>query len=198
VREPSPNLAPKTYEKYELFCRVYLSPGLGSRRLDRLEVRDIRTVLNGLRKICQCCAQGKDTARPAAKRRCCAIGQCCRQQLSERTIRDLRGTLRAALGNAVAEELVTRNVAAVVRLPAPRNSRRSWWTVDEARAFLESARSDQDPLYAACALVLVLACAVVKRSGSPGPASISLRVSCTSAGRCSALVHGRCPADPGP
>jgi hypothetical protein len=78
-----PNLAPKTYDKYEMFCRLYLSPGLGARRLDRLEVRDIRPWLNGLRKVCRCCAQGKDTARPAAKRRCCALGQCCGQHLSD-------------------------------------------------------------------------------------------------------------------
>src|SRR5262249_52376005 len=75
--------------------------------------------------------------------------------LSDRTIKDIRDTLRAALGNAVAEELVTRNVAAIIRLPAPRKGRRSWWTVDEARAFLESARLDRDPLYAAYVLVLV-------------------------------------------
>ena len=34
-------------------------PGRGALRLDRLEVRDIRPRLNGLRKICPCSAQGK-------------------------------------------------------------------------------------------------------------------------------------------
>jgi integrase len=151
-----PNLAPKTYEKYEMFSRLYIAPGLGARRLDRLEVRHLRPWLNQLRQVCQCCAQGKDTARPAAKRRCCAIGRCCGQQLSDRTVKDIRDTLRSALSNAVAEELAVRNMAAVVRLPAPRKTRRSWWSVDEARAFLESARLGKDPLYAAYVLVLVL------------------------------------------
>jgi len=65
-------------------------------------------------------------------------------------------SLRAALTKAVAEELITRNVAAVVRLPAPRKPQRQSWSADEARKFLESARSDNDPLYAAYVLILVL------------------------------------------
>ena len=74
--------------------------------LDRLQVRDIRTWLNQLRTTCQCCAQGKDATRPADRRRCCAIGARCHQVLSERTIKDVRDVLRAALANAVAEELL--------------------------------------------------------------------------------------------
>jgi len=124
--------------------------------LDRLQFRDIRTWLNQLRTTCQCCAQGKDATRPADRRRCCAIGACCHQVLSERTIKDVRDVLRAALANAVAEELLPRNVAAIVRLPTPRKPQRQWWSVEEARAFLGSARRDQDPLYAAYVLILVL------------------------------------------
>jgi integrase len=136
--------------------RLYIVPGLGRKRLDRLQVRDVRVWLNRLRQACQCCTQGKDAARPHNDRRCCAIGRCCQNRLSDRTIRDVRDTLRAALGNAVAEETLTRNLAAVVRLPVSRKGRRNWWSVDEARAFLESARTDRDPLYGAYVLVLVL------------------------------------------
>ncbi len=118
-----PNLAPKTTERYQLFTRLYIVPGLGGKRLDRLQVRDVRTWLNRLRTECQCCAQGKDAARPPERRRCCAIGQCCEQTLSSRTIKDVRDTLRSALGTAMAEELVTRNVAGVVRLPVPKCDR---------------------------------------------------------------------------
>jgi integrase len=151
-----PNLAPKTAERYALFIRLYLVPGLGMKRLDRLQVRDIRVWLNRLRTTCQCCAQGKDKSRPSGTQRCCAIGVCCHQVLSDRTIKDIRDTLRAALANAVAEEQLARNVAAVVRLPAPRTRQRQWWSVEEARTFLESARCDRDPLYAAYVLILVL------------------------------------------
>src|ERR1700729_2871986 len=68
------------------------------------------TRLNGLRDTCQCCAQGKDKRRAAPK--CCAVGQCYRQLAAERTIRDAWTVLRAALDNAVREELISRNVAA--------------------------------------------------------------------------------------
>jgi integrase len=73
-----------------------------------------------------------------------------------RTLRDLRAVLRSALGNAMREELVGKNVAALVKLPAVRRTRRKAWTVDEARRLLDSARAEGDPLYAAYVLVLVL------------------------------------------
>jgi integrase len=57
---------------------------------------------------------------------------------------------------AVEDELVSRNPVAVIRLPAPRTRKRRWWTVDDARRFLESARSTGEPLYAAFVLILVL------------------------------------------
>jgi integrase len=153
-----PNLAPKTYEKYELFSRLHIIPHLGAKHLDKLQVRDIRQWLNKLSRICQCCAQGKDVARLEEKRRCCAIGKCCQGVLSAETRKDARNVLRAALTCAVEEQLITQNCAAIVRLPnrrEPRRKRRSW-TVDEARQFLESARHDDDVLYAAYVLVLVL------------------------------------------
>lgn len=71
-------------------------------------------------------------------------------------VSDIRNTLRSALSNAVAEELPTRNVAAPVKLSPVRKRRHRSWSSDEARAFLESARTDEDPYYAAYVLVLVL------------------------------------------
>ena len=56
----------------------------------------------------------------------------------------------------MAEELIPRNAASVIRLPTSRRAKRVPSSVDEARAFLESARHDDDPLYAAYGVVLVL------------------------------------------
>jgi integrase len=153
-----PNLAPKTCENYELFSRLHIIPHLGAKRLDRLQVRDIRHWLNELSRICQCCAQGKDAKRPADRRRCCAVDQCCHETLSAVSRTDARNVLRAALTCAVEEQIITRNTAAVPRLPVRRGPRRKHrsWTVDEARRFLESARRAGDPLYAAYVLILVL------------------------------------------
>jgi integrase len=70
---------------------------------------------------------------------------------------DARDTLRAALAHAVTEdELLSRNPAGMVRLPAPRSLKVRPWSVAEACAFLESARADNDPLYTAFVLMLVL------------------------------------------
>jgi integrase len=151
-----PNLAPATAANYDMFVRLYIVPVLGKRKLDKLAISDVRTWLNNLRDTCQCCAQGKDTRRAPGKQQCCAIGKCCQQLASERTIRDAWTTLRAALNNAVREELIPRNVAALVRVPKPRRRKIKPWSVDEARAFLESARRRADPLYAAYVLILVL------------------------------------------
>jgi integrase len=153
-----PNLAPKTCEKYELFSRLHIIPHLGATRVDRLQVKDIRQWLNKLSRICQCCAQGKDAARPEGKRRCCAVGTCCHEVLSAESRKDARNVLRAALTCAVEEQLIASNHAAVIRLSTRREPKRkrSSWTVDEARRFLESARRDDDVLYAAYILILVL------------------------------------------
>ena len=152
----NPNLAPSTCANYEMFVRLYIVPALGDRRLDKLSVRDIQSWLNWLRQQCQCCVQGKDTARPPGRRRCCATGHCCRQTVSDRTARDAWTALRNALNNAVREETLTRNAAALVRVSKPRARKTKPWSVDEARRFLESARAAGDPLYAAYVLILVL------------------------------------------
>src|SRR5690606_25050776 len=99
------------------------------------------------------CAPGQD--RP----RCCAIGKCCGQVLSRRTIADARATLRVALNNAITEELLSRNVAALAKLLRERRRRSKVtkpWSVEEARQFLVSAEEDRDPFYPAYALILVL------------------------------------------
>lgn len=151
-----PNLAPLTAATYETMVRLYIVPGVGTKRLDRLQVRDVQTWINQIPKTCQCCTQGKDARRVPAKRRCCAIGRCCHSAASGQTVGDIRKVLRSALSQAVSEELVTRNVAMAVKLPAVRKPKRHSWSSDEARRFLESARAEADPFYAGYVLVLVL------------------------------------------
>jgi integrase len=67
-----------------------------------------------------------------------------------------RTVLRSALHSAVRQELIERNVAQLVEIPKQRKRKLVAWTSEEARRFLESARSSSDPLYAAYVLVLVL------------------------------------------
>lgn len=154
-----PNLAPLTHSTYETLVRLYIEPGVGQFRLDRLRVRDVQTWLNSLTTKCQCCAQGKDARRAArdpARARCCAKGVCCRAVASPRTVKDLRTVLRSALSTAMSDELIDKNVAALVKAPRVRPRTVVAWSSDEARQFLESARGDGDTLYSVYVLILVL------------------------------------------
>jgi len=153
-----PNRELATYDQHEIMTRLYIVPGIGGTRIDRLTVREVQKWLNGLAITCQCCAQGKDAGRPEGKRRCCGIGQCCESYPGKRTVQAARNTLRAALSQAVIDEIATRNVASLAKIPSPPKRRRkgSSWSVEEASRFLESALADNDPLYAAYVLTLVL------------------------------------------
>jgi len=153
-----PNLSPTTHATYEYVVRCYLVPGLGEKRLDRLQrnVRDIQTWINTVGRTCQCCAQGKDARRIDHKRRCCAVGQCCGDLPSPSTVAHIRRVLRTILAQAIIDGEATQNVAKSIKIPAVRHHKRKAWTSEEARRFLESARADDDPLYAAYVLVLVL------------------------------------------
>jgi integrase len=151
-----PNREDNTYSHYELMSRLHVIPGIGKRSIDKLTVRQAQAWLNEIPGNCQCCAQGKDAKR--RKPKCCAVGECCQDYPSRRVIEAARGTLRAALNHAMREELVSRNVAELVTLPKARkkNRRKSSWSVDEARKFLECSRNDDDPLYPLWVLILVL------------------------------------------
>jgi integrase len=151
-----PNLAPLSYVSYEGSVRLYISPHLGAKRLDKLTERDVREWLTKLASICQCCAQGKDAKRAESRRRCCAKGECCESYPSRRVIQAARDALRAALTHAVAEEEITKNVASLVKVPKPRRRRIKPWSVAEAGQFLADAAAREDHLFAAWALVLCL------------------------------------------
>ena len=62
-----PSVRETTFSPYELLVRLYVVPGLGKRGLRALQAQHIRSWLNGLRTICQCCAQGKDAERGRPK-----------------------------------------------------------------------------------------------------------------------------------
>ncbi|WP_103544783.1 site-specific integrase [Streptomyces sp. SM1] len=128
-----------THTRYATCVRLHLIPGLGAKKLARLTARDVRTFLDGLRATCQCCAQGRDTAR----RQCCAIGQCCDKRLSPLTVTYVHSVLKAALEHAVRDDDLPRNVARNVKTTAPRPRRFRPLTAAEARQFLQAARADR-------------------------------------------------------
>ncbi|WP_234356847.1 tyrosine recombinase XerC [Streptomyces sp. NBRC 110028] len=113
-----------------------------------------RLRLTPTRGQCQCCAQGKDARREEP--RCCAVGRCCDRVPSRRTVQDARAVLRSSLTNAMTEELISKNVAGLVKVRSARKVKRDPWSVEEVRKFLEAASAARDPLYAAWVLILLL------------------------------------------
>jgi integrase len=119
-----PAIRPTTYAKYETMVRLYLRPGLGRHRLDRLSVPTVQAFFNSR------LSAGDSIAK----------------------VHVMRVVLSAALTRAMREELVSRNIARLVTLPpAPARDRRPW-SVEEARRFLQAAR--RDPLHAAFTFLL--------------------------------------------
>lgn len=120
-----PSRRPATYALYETMCRLYLKPGLGRHRLERLSVPVVQSFLNGRLQAGH----------------------------SVRKVQVMRTVLSAALTRAVHEELLSRNVARLVTLPEWTRQEVRPWSADEARAFLQAARTD--PLYPAFVLLVV-------------------------------------------
>jgi len=116
---------PKTYELYEGVVRLDLKPSLGTQALNRLTVATVQTFLNERQ------AQGA----------------------SARKIQVIRTVLSAALNRAVREELLTRNVARLVELPAWERADITPWSMEEANQFLHEAVGN--PLHAAFTLLVL-------------------------------------------
>lgn len=114
-----------TYKKYEQTVRLYLKPGLGGEKLERLRVAKVQSFLNQQIKA------GHSVAK----------------------VHIMRMVLGAALTRATREELVSVNVARLTTLPTAPPKNVKPWTADEARAFLAAARNE--PLYPAFVVLLV-------------------------------------------
>ncbi|GIF38684.1 hypothetical protein Axi01nite_29950 [Actinoplanes xinjiangensis] len=120
--------------------------------LATLTVRDVRTFLDRLPTVCQCCAWGWDAKRnpthrvKARRPRCCAIGNCCAKNISPNTVRYVRAVLSTALAGGVREDILGRNVASAVRLPTPRSDFQPF-TLGESRRYLLAAYHRHGPLF---------------------------------------------------
>lgn len=152
-----PSIRRTTYATYEGDVRIHIVPGLGKRKLKSLQPVHVREWLTGLQTKCQCCTQGKDVARAEKSiARCCALEprQCCNQVLSANSIQHILRVLRAALQDAVDEELLSRNVARLVQLRVPATTRVRAFTRPEAIRFLHAAENHR--LYALWAVALLM------------------------------------------
>jgi integrase len=124
-----------TLSAYRFQAERYLIPDLGRKKLHSLSARELRLYFESLR--------GR------------AIGA--------RTIGYVHSTLRAALEDAVREELLERNVAKLVRVPRPPRAEREPLSVEEVRSLLSAHRDHR--LYG---LLVVLALLGLRRSEALG------------------------------
>jgi integrase len=145
------DLKPTTARGYESAVRLHLVPALGSKRLDGLQVQHVKTFMDEFRRKCLCCTNGLDQIRPV-DRRCCSLGRCCQSYPSARQIQFVHAVLRNALQHAMREELVTRNVAKLVRIPSPRYKVGKGLSVDQVRKLLATAQGHRlHPLWVVAA-----------------------------------------------
>jgi integrase len=103
----------RTWERYEQFVRVHLVPAFGGIKLGSLTRAHLKTLY-------------------ASK-----------TDLSPTTIRHLHAAIHKALDEAVADNLIPRNVATNVKLPKMRKKEIHPLNPDQAKAFLEAARGDR-------------------------------------------------------
>lgn len=133
-----PELRPTTYNGYEIMVRRHITPVLGRKYLVDLSPADVRHLLAALRE--------KGTTGHGGGPR----------KLSARMVQFAHAVLRNALSNAVREEMITRNVAKMVRTSNPDYEVGGGLDPIAARALLRSIGDNR--LYALylCAIVLGL------------------------------------------
>lgn len=110
------HVRPTTLKAYRANCRLHIVPRIGRTKLAKLTVRDVRLMLDDLR----------------------------REGAGARTVQYVHATLRAALEHAYREELVSRNVAKMVRVERPKANAKEPLSVEEARKLLTATRDDDD------------------------------------------------------
>jgi integrase len=156
VETVQPDLAPTTAANYALFTRLYIGPDLGQKRLDRLTVRDVQLWMNELKTRCQCCYQGQG---PPAARDSSAL-------LRSRCLLSPGGLgMDAASGlDGAAERPERRHTRGVADQECRGSGAGAGPSAQEGEgldggavaAVFGECRADDDPLYAAYVLMLVL------------------------------------------
>jgi integrase len=127
----APRVRPATLRAYTYNVDKFLEPDLGSTRLGSLTAREVRQYLDQLK----------------------------RRGVGVRTIRYTHATLRAALEDAMREELIEKNVAKLVRPPTAPKSEPQPLSVEELKDVFKANRDDR--LFA---LLVVIALLGLRRS----------------------------------
>jgi integrase len=142
-----------TARGYESAVRLHIVPVLGKKRLDKLTGADVRHLIAVCRQKCLCCTNQYDKYRKK-EQQCCSVGKCCHRTPSTRQIQYIHAVLRNALSNAERDEIITRNVAKLVQIPAPRYKVGKGLPVGDVKRILAEAQRTR--LYALYVLAATL------------------------------------------
>jgi integrase len=153
LREVVSHKRATTGRGYESAVRLHIVPVLGNKRLDKLTGADVRHLIAVCRQKCLCCVNRYDRYRPP-EQQCCSAGKCCQRTPSTRQIQYIHAVLRNALSNAERDEIITRNVAKLVQIPAPRYKIGKGLPVSDVKCILAEAQRTR--LYALYVLAATL------------------------------------------
>lgn len=143
---------PSTLASYRMMVDKHVKPRVGTVKLQKL------TAL-------------KLNAAYAAMLRDGSLHTKTKRGLSPRTVRYAHTIVQKALADAVAWNLIVRNVAEAANPPKGARPAKRTWTADELRRFLAHVADDR--LYAAYLLAPRPGCAAARSSASPGRRSTS-------------------------
>jgi integrase len=153
LREVVSHKRATTARGYESVVRLHIVPVLGKKRLDKLTGADVRHLIAVCRQKCLCCTNRYDMHRKK-EQQCCSVGKCCKRTPSTRQIQYIHAVLRNALSNAERDEIITRNVAKLVQIPAPRYKIGKGLPVGDVKRILAEAQRTR--LYALYVLAATL------------------------------------------
>lgn len=151
-----------TIRGYESHIRVHLIPHLGHIRLEDLRVHHLKTMFTCLRTRHAEVLHARDSGDPAVRATVKGI-----RTAGPAASQRIRATLRKALNDAIADELITTNPAVYVKTPGRRARPQLWtdervarwretgkrpgpvmvWTDDQVIEFLEIAEAEAPDLH---------------------------------------------------
>jgi integrase len=125
-----PRLRPSTWSSYQMNTEAHIVPALGVVALQRLGPAQLTAFYRTLLE------RGRRDGRGG---------------LAPKTVRNIHGTMHAALQDAVRWGYVARNVANAVELPKGPTAEMQVWSPEQLRCFLDHVQADR--LYAAWLLI---------------------------------------------
>lgn len=119
---------PSTHRSYTDLLNQHLIPRIGGTKLHELRPVHLEDAYRSI-------VDDSHTPSEPGKRKHRPVGPS--------TVRNLNRVMSSALADAERSELVTRNVARLVRLPKVRTAPAESWTVEEINAFIGATQSDR-------------------------------------------------------